>query len=119
MSFAIYRRAGLRLRALGAQRRLLADIPDLGREVVPVLVLDLLGRDAPEPEEERDFWGLEILAEPPRGVDERLLKHVGGIHAPREAMVEPKLHHPAQATPVLLKDRRQPFLSFPPSLAAF
>jgi hypothetical protein len=47
-----------------------------------------LGRQEPEPEERRHRGIGGILGEPPRGIHERLLNHVGRVDAPLEATVQ-------------------------------
>ena len=65
-----------------------------------MLLQQPLAGQEPEPEEERHRRVLEVLRQPPGGVEVGLLDHVGGVDPALEAAVEPQGDHPPQPVAV-------------------
>ena len=66
-----------------------------------------LAHDQPQPEEGRQLRAPEVAVQAGRGVEERVLEHVGGVEPALEPRVHAQLDHPAQAIPVALEQVRQ------------
>ena len=78
----------------------------LGAQVPPVQRLESLRGQIPQPEEKRHGRRLpEILRQSPRGLQARVLDHVGGINSPLEPAVHAQRHHPPQPLAVLRQHR--------------
>ena len=99
------------------ERDLAPGIADLGPQVMAVQRHQLLAREGPQPEEERDLGPAEVLVQAVRGLDEGLLDHVGRVDPAAQPQVEPQRDHPAQPGLVLHQEhpearpvapRRQP-----------
>ena len=66
-----------------------------------------LAHDQPQPEERRQLRPLEVAVQAGRGVEERVLEHVGGVDPALEPCIHAQLDHPAQAVAVTLEQVRQ------------
>jgi hypothetical protein len=76
-------------------------VPGLGSQVAPVQGLERLGRQEPQPEEQRHRRRFaEILRQAAGGLQVGVLDHVGGIDPPLEPAVQAEHHHPPQPVPV-------------------
>jgi hypothetical protein len=73
--------------------------------VVAVQPRQLLADDQPQPEEERQPGGAEVLAQPLDHLDVGVLDHLGGVEAALEPRVEAQLHQAAQAGAVAGEER--------------
>jgi len=68
---------------------------------------ELLHREEPDPDEERNLALLRVPLRAPGRLEEGLLQHVRGVDPRVEARVEPELDEAPQARPELLEPPRE------------
>ena len=94
-------RRGGRLGDAAADRDLAAGVPGLGAQVAPVQGLERLGRQEPQPEEQRHRRRLaELLRQGAGDLQVGVLDDVGGTDPPLEPAIQAEHDHPPQPVQV-------------------
>jgi hypothetical protein len=89
------------------ERDLAPRIARLGSQLQAVQRLEPLDSQQAKPEERRNCRIGGIFLQTARRVDKRFLKHVGRVDASLQPLIEPKLNHSPQSSPVRGKDFTQ------------